>query len=97
MIILETDPFVARLHGYPEAELLVAVEQQRWNVGDLVAALLPLEHLAAEPPERLDEEVMDVVGVDAAGHCSLHLLAEQLHLVDVHALLDQGPLVEQLP
>ena len=40
---------------------------------------------------------MHVVGMDAAGHCSLHLLTEQLHLVDIHALLDQGPLVEQLP
>ena len=35
--------------------------------------------------------------MDAAGHRPFHLLPEQLHLVYVHALLDQGPLVEQLP
>jgi hypothetical protein len=35
--------------------------------------------------------------MDAAGHRPFHLLPEQLHLVDIHALLDQGPLVEQLP
>ena len=97
LFLLKADPLIACLHGYPKADLLVAIEQQRRHVGDLVAALLPLEHLATKPPERLDEEVMHVVGMDAAGHRPFHLLPEQLHLVDIHALLDQGPLIEQLP
>ncbi len=62
---------------------------------DVTAALRAFKSaLATKPPERLDEEVMHVVGMDAAGHRPFHLLTELLHLVDVHSLLDQGPLVE---
>ena len=59
-------------------------------MGDLVAAFLPGEGFTAQPPECLQEEVVHVVGMDAARHRPLHLLAQIAHLAGVHPLLHQG-------
>lgn len=87
VLLLKADARIPTLHGQADADLLVAVHQQRRHVGDLVAALLPGVHLAPQPPERFDLNVVHVVGMDALGHRPLQLLAQ----LDVHVALAGVP------
>jgi hypothetical protein len=64
-------------------------------VGDLVAARLALPDRAAQPPERLEEEGRDEVGLQLPGLGPLHRLLDLQHLAGVHGIPRQRPLLQQ--
>ena len=91
-----TIPFVAGEDRLAGPDQPVAVPDQGRNVRHLVAARFTLAGRAAELPERLAEERLDVVRLQAARVGPLHLLAHALHAADVHRVVDELPLLEQV-
>src|SRR5436189_145078 len=76
--LLEGDAFVARQHGFADADQPVAVAHGRGHVRDLVATWLALLCRPAQPLERLQEEGLDVVRLEPPGLGPLHLLTDAI-------------------
>jgi hypothetical protein len=93
---LEGDALVAWQHRLPEADQAVAVAHRRRHVGHLVAARFPLAHRPAKPPEGLEEERLDIVGLQPPGLGALHLLAHALHPAGVHGVVHERPLFQEV-
>ena len=69
----------------------------RRDVGDLVAARLAL--LGPYPPrrlERLEEEGLDVVRLQAAGLGALHVLADAVDPAGVHGVVGERAFFQQV-
>src|SRR5690606_4332027 len=75
-VLLEGDPLVAREHGIGLSDQPIALPHGSWNVRDLVAAILSLPCGAAEIPESLEKELLDVVRLQPSRFRSLHLLSD---------------------
>jgi hypothetical protein len=88
-VLLEGDPLVAMQHGLAGADQPVALAYDRRDVGDLVAAGLPLAHGATKPTERLQEERLDVVGLEPPRLGPLHVLADALKARGIEDVVDQ--------
>ena len=95
--LLEGDALVAGQHRLADADQAVAVADRGRDVGDLVAARLALLGRAAEAPERLEEERLDVVRLEPAGLGPLHVLADAVDPAGVHGVVGERPLFEQVP
>ena len=94
--LLEHDPFVTGEDRLAGPDHPVTVPDQGRNVRHLVAARFTLDGRAAELPERLVEERLDVVRLQAARLGPLHLLAHALHAAGVHRVVDELPFLEQV-
>ena len=94
--LLEGDALVARQHRLADADQAVAVAHRRRDVGDLVAARLALLGRAAQALERLEEEGLDVVRLQAARLGPLHVLADAVDPAGVHRVVGERPLFEQV-
>ena len=62
----------------------------------LVTACLPLSYGSTEQPERLAEERLDVVRLQATCLGSLHLLADALHARGVHRVVNELAFLEKV-
>ena len=96
VLLFKADPLITRLNGQTNSPLLIPINHQWGDVGDFVTALLPGVHLAAKTLERLDEEVMHVVGMNPPGHGAFHLLPQLFDVGCVHPLPHQSPLREEV-
>ena len=96
-ILLEGDALVAGQHRLADADQAVAVAHRGRDVGDLVAARLPLLGRAAQKPERLVEEGLDIVRLEAAGLGPLHIFADALDPAGVHGVVGERPFFQQVP
>ena len=94
--LLEGDAFVARQHRLADPDHPVAAAHEGRDVRHLVAARLALPRRPAEPPERLAEERLDVVWLEAARLRPLHLFADALHARGVHRVVDELPLFQEV-
>jgi hypothetical protein len=94
--LLEGDPFIAWQHRLTDADEAVAVPDRSRHVRHLVPAWLALLHGAAEAPERLEEEGLDVVRLEPPGLGALHLLANAVHAARVHGVVGEGVLLDQI-
>ena len=94
--LLEHDPLVAGKHRLADPDRAVTSPKRRRDVRHLVTACLPLPRRTAEPPERLAEERLDVVRLQAARLGPLHLLADALHARGVHRVVNELPFLEQV-
>ena len=95
-VLLEGDALVAGQHRLADADQAVAVAHRGRDVGDLVAARLPLLGRAAQKPERLVEEGLDIVRLEAAGLGPLHVLADALDPAGVHGVVGERPFFQQV-
>src|SRR5690606_1694477 len=91
--LLEGDALVAREDRLADADQAVALADGRRHVGDLVAARLALASGAAETLERLQEERLDVVRLEAPRLGALHLLADAVDAGGIHRVVGQRPLL----
>ena len=94
--LLEHDPLVAGQHRLADAERAVAAPDQRGHMGHLVAARLALAGRAAQPPECLPEERLDVVRLQATGFGPLHLFADAVYAARIHHVVHELALLEEL-
>ena len=95
--LLEGDALVAGQHRLADADQAVAVAHRGRDVGDLVAARLALLGRAAQKPERLVEEGLDVVRLQAAGLGPLHVFADAVDPAGVHGVVGERPFFQQVP
>ena len=65
-------------------------------MSDLVSSFLALMDGPAQVPKRFHKELANEVGLQPARLGSLQLLAHLHHFGDVHRILDEGTLVDQL-
>ena len=94
--LLERDALVARQHRLADTDQAVAIAHRRRNVGDLVAARLPLLGRAAEPLEGFEEERLDVVRLQATGVGAFHVFADAVHAAGIHGVVGERPLFHQV-
>ena len=94
--LLEGDALVARQHRLADADQAVAVAHRRRNVGDLVAARLPLLGRSAQALEGFEKERLDVVRLQAAGVGAFHVLADAVHAAGVHRVVGERAVFEQV-
>ena len=94
--LLEHDTVVPRQHGFAVPAHAVTVPDRRRDVRHRVAARLALPRRPAQPPERLAEERLDVVRLQAARFRPLHLLAHAPHPRGVHRVVDELALFQQI-
>ena len=94
--LLERDPLVAGQHRLAAADRPAAAADGRRDVRYLVAARLALAGRAAEPAERLQEERLDVVGLEPARFGPFELGADALHAADVHGVVGQLPVLDEV-
>ena len=95
--LLEGDALVTGEHRLADADQAVAVAHRGRDVGDLVAARLPLLGRPAQEPEGLVEEGLDVVRLKASGLGALHVLADAVDPAGVHGVVGERPFFQQVP
>jgi hypothetical protein len=96
VFLLEADALVTMQDRGAAPRKAVSLADGLWDVGDLVPTRFAGVDYAAEPAERLQEEALDVVRLEAPRMRPFHLLLDRLHLRGVHAVVDEGPGCEQL-
>src|SRR5439155_1720806 len=94
--LLEGDALVARQHRLAKAGQSVAIADRRRDVRHFVAARFSLLRRAAKSLERLEEERLDVVGLETARLSALHVLADTVHAAQVHHVVSEGALLEEI-
>ena len=94
--LLEGDALVARQDWLANPDQAIAVAHRRGNVRDLVAAVLPLLHRAAEPLKRFQEERLDIVGLEPASFGAFHVLADALNARSIHRVVNQGVFFQKI-
>src|SRR2546425_9892640 len=77
--LLEGDALVARQHRFADPDETVAVADRRRDMGNFVAARLPLAGSTAELLKGFEEKGLDVVRLQAASLGALYLLAYAGH------------------
>src|SRR5207249_7388023 len=83
-------------HRFADPDETVAVADKRRDMGDLVAAWLPLADGTTELLEGFEEKGLDVVRLQAAGLGALYLLAYAGHTARVHRVVGECALFEQV-
>src|ERR1700737_1864955 len=71
---LKGDALVARQHRFTRSDHAVAVAHRRRDMGDFIPARLALPRCAAKLSECFQEERLDVVRLQSARFCALHIL-----------------------
>jgi hypothetical protein len=94
--LLEGDPLVPRQNWFAESDRSIAIPDRRRNMGDFVASALALLHRSAKPLERLEEEGLYVMRLEASCFGALHLLADVHDSTRVHRVVDEDLLVEEV-
>jgi hypothetical protein len=95
-LFVERDTFIAFENEVSGSDEPVALAYSCGDVGDLVAAGLPLAHGAPKPTERLQEERLDVVWLEPPCRSPLHVLADTLQTRSVDDIVDQRPLFQKI-
>src|SRR5687768_103124 len=93
---LEGDSLVPTCHQRgPGGRLLCAYDRR--HVADLPASLFPLGHPATKAVKCGAESPLDVMRLQTAGSCLVHLPSHQLDIGVGEVLLRQRTLLHQLP
>src|SRR5208282_2659735 len=74
-----------------------AIADRGRDVGDLVAARFALLGRPAQKSERLVEERLDIVRLEAAGLGALHLFSDSPDPAGVHGVVGERPFFKQVP
>ncbi len=93
--LLKGDALILSQHRLAGSEQAVALADQRRRMGDFVAARFALFDGPAQEPERLQEEGLNEVRLQAPRLGPLHLLPDLLDLRGIHAALSQRALFEE--
>ena len=94
--LLKGNPLVTRQHRLTRSDQTVSVAYRRWYMGDLIAAWLALAGCASELAESFEEERLDIVRLQTAGSGSLHVFPDTGNTADVHHIMRQSTLFEQV-
>ena len=81
---------------FTEADQAVAIANYSGHMGNLKAARFSLAQGSAELFKGLDEKRFDIVWLQAARFCPIHIFAHTLHATAIHHIVDQGVFFEQI-
>jgi hypothetical protein len=95
-VLLEGDAFVAGLDGGAEADEPVATPDGGGDVGEFVAAGFAFAGGAAEALEGLEEEGLDVVGLELAGFGAFHVVADARDVAGVHGVDREDAVLDEV-
>ena len=96
ILLVEAHAFIASGDGNAEADDLVSGTHPIGNVYDFIAAFFPFANAAAQRTECLQKESFDEMGLELMRFHAFHFLANGHDFMDVHGILGQCALFEQI-